>query len=207
MEFWFIKDKEKLQLPVPPPEFKIQNGNLNSSITVEQLGEISFIGKSKLSTISLSSIFPAHAYYFCQYKNIKAPYDCVKLIEKWRLSGNPIRLLITETPINMTVSIEDFEYGEVDGTGDVSFSINLKEYRVVTLQSKTINIASGNSTQKTINARPTKNTPKTYIVKNGDTLWDIAKRITGDGSDYKIIAIKNNIKNPNVIYVGQVLYI
>ncbi len=48
-----------------------------------------------------------------------------------------------------------------------------------------------------------------HTVVAGDTLWDLAKRYYGDATQYKrIAAIKqNNIKNPNLIYVGQVLYI
>jgi len=45
---------------------------------------------------------------------------------------------------------------------------------------------------------------KTYIVKNGDTLSGIAKKYN---TTYQSIAAKNGIKNPNVIYPGQVLKI
>lgn len=44
----------------------------------------------------------------------------------------------------------------------------------------------------------------TYIVKRGDTLSGIASRY---GVSYMKIAKENNIKNPNVIYVGQKLVI
>lgn len=36
---------------------------------------------------------------------------------------------------------------------------------------------------------------KTYIVKKGETLWDIAKKIYGDGAKYKRIAQLNNLEN------------
>lgn len=45
---------------------------------------------------------------------------------------------------------------------------------------------------------------KTYIVKNGDTLSGIAKKF---GTTYQEIAGKNGIKNPNLIFSGQVLKI
>ncbi|MEG0502742.1 MAG: LysM peptidoglycan-binding domain-containing protein [Cellulosilyticaceae bacterium] len=45
------------------------------------------------------------------------------------------------------------------------------------------------------------------MVKQGDTLWQIAKKMTGDGENYKAIASKNNIKNPDKISVGQKLVI
>ena len=46
--------------------------------------------------------------------------------------------------------------------------------------------------------------PKTYIVKSGDTLSGIAKRY---GTTYQKIAKDNGIANPNKIYPGQKLII
>lgn len=45
----------------------------------------------------------------------------------------------------------------------------------------------------------------TYIVKAGDTLWAIAKTFYGSGIECMRIVRKNKIKNPNLIYPGQVL--
>jgi nucleoid-associated protein YgaU len=47
--------------------------------------------------------------------------------------------------------------------------------------------------------------PKTYTVKRGDTLSGIAQRFYGDASKFRAIATANKIKNPNLIYPGQVL--
>lgn len=59
--------------------------------------------------------------------------------------------------------------------------------------------------------RPATNAPqtKTYTVKKGDTLWGIAKKYYGNGAKYLTIynANKGKIKNPNLIYVGQVFTI
>lgn len=50
---------------------------------------------------------------------------------------------------------------------------------------------------------------RTYTVKRGDSLWAIAKRYYGNGSLWPRIfdANRNKIKNPNLIYPGQVLSI
>lgn len=44
-----------------------------------------------------------------------------------------------------------------------------------------------------------------YIVKEGDTLWDICVRFYGDGTKYAEVATKNGITNPDLIYPGQVI--
>ena len=46
-----------------------------------------------------------------------------------------------------------------------------------------------------------------YTVKKGDTLWAIAKQYLGSETKYTQIAQENNIKNPNLIYPGQVFKI
>lgn len=133
MEFWLIQGDEKLQLPVPPPAYSIKRSLNNSTVIVEGLGEVSFIGKAKLSEIpTIESIFPNQIYNFCQYSTFPTPKECTDLIEKWMSSGKPIRYLVTGA-INTECTIEDFEYGERDGTGDVYFSLNLKEYKTITL--------------------------------------------------------------------------
>lgn len=50
---------------------------------------------------------------------------------------------------------------------------------------------------------------KSYTVKKGDCLWNIAKKYYGNGAQYTKIynANKGKIKNPNLIYPGQVLTI
>ena len=44
-------------------------------------------------------------------------------------------------------------------------------------------------------------------VKKGDCLWNIAKSVYGSGTWCYELARKNNIKNPDLIYPGQVLEI
>lgn len=43
-----------------------------------------------------------------------------------------------------------------------------------------------------------------YIVKAGDTLWDIAKKFS---TTWKDIAYLNNMKDPNILHVGDILKI
>jgi dTDP-4-amino-4,6-dideoxygalactose transaminase len=61
MEFWlsFNNFAEKLQLPVPPAEFSLITGNLNETVNITDLGDITQIGGEALAEIELTSFFPA----------------------------------------------------------------------------------------------------------------------------------------------------
>jgi nucleoid-associated protein YgaU len=205
MEFWltFNNKAESLQLPVPPADFTIKKGTAISVVNVNDFGELALIGKEKLSSIEIATFFPAQFYPFCQYRDFPNPYECVKMIESWRKSGKPLRLIITETDVNLACCIESFTYGEQDGTRDVYFTLSLKEYRFIDQMQVATNSLS--LTYMTANRQTEKQTPKTYTVKSGDTLWGIAKKLFGDGSKYTQIASKNTIKDVNLIYPGQVL--
>lgn len=47
----------------------------------------------------------------------------------------------------------------------------------------------------------------TYQVQKGDSLWDIAVRAYGDGYRWTDISQANNLANPNVIHVGNIIKI
>jgi len=138
IEFWFNQDSTWLQLPVPPSSYSLKLGNNNSVVNVESVGEVNILGDSKLSEISFESFFPARKYYFCAYSDIPTPFECVAQIEIFRKSKKPIRVILTGTDINDLFSIETFEYGERDGTGDIYFTLALKQYKVLKLNEKIV---------------------------------------------------------------------
>lgn len=155
----------------------------------------------------IESFFPNQQYNFCLCKDFQKPYEYIKQLLKWKDSGKPIRVIVTGTPINYAMAIENLTYSEVDGTGDVYFSLELKEYKFISTTGQTTTTKNGTTLTTPTTTREVKSPSNSYVVKQGDTLWLIAKKMTGDGSNYKVIANKNNIPNPDKIYVGQKLVI
>ncbi|EID42853.1 LysM peptidoglycan-binding domain-containing protein [Parageobacillus thermoglucosidasius] len=218
-EFWFAwPDGTKSRLPVLPSELNISNGSQNESVNIAGLGEVTIIQDPAAKTISFSSIFPAQYSPICEYENFSAPWVFVERINMFKKSDKPARFIVTGTPINYPVTIEDFNYkeGEYD-VGDISYEITLKEFRFVTVRK--VDTKPKSSTVATATKRPnTQTKPKTYTVKKGDTLWALARKFYNDSSQFKklweankdmlIKRDKRNIKQPgHWIYPGQVLKI
>lgn len=202
MEFWLqMGDTEKIQLPVKPTEYNVSVSHKNTVINVLKIGDVNLMGKTGLREITLSSFFPAKDYNFSNNSDRKEPFTYVEMIERWRKSGSPVRVIITGT-LNMNATIESFSYGEKDATRDIYYTMALKEY-------KNLNGGgtSSSSTRSTIES--TESSGTSYTVKSGDNLWKIAKQVYGDGSKYMTIyeANKDKISNPNLINTGMVLVI
>lgn len=123
--------------------------------------------------------------------------------------NDPVHVTVTGTNINMQATIETFNYSEQDGTGDVYYTIELKQYRKPSMISPAKKVNKNSTKIKMGNTRRTKKPVKTttYTIKSGDSLYSIAKKITGDGNNCYAIANQNNIKNLNVIKEGQKLVI
>lgn len=211
MEIWIEQSGESLRLPVNPPGFEITQESNNTTINVNKIGEVSLIGKKKLKTISIASFFPSKKYSFVQYLDFPPPNKCIQLVENW--IDAPVKLTITGSKICMWCTIDSFTYAEQDGTGDIYYTISLKEYKQLrdptkknggapTVPKNSKRIIKPKGTRQT---KAVKNT--TYTVKKGDTLWAIAKRLTGCGANYRAIANQNNISNPNKIKIGMELII
>lgn len=120
----------RIQFPVAPSSFGVSVKQNNSTVNINNIGELNMIGKTGLATMSLASFFPNQQYTFCAC-TADNPYSYVGKIDSWRTSGRPCRFIISDTPVNYAVTIEDFKWDEHDGTGDVYFSIDFKEYKFV----------------------------------------------------------------------------
>ena len=112
------------------------------------------------------------------------------------------------------MGVETFDYEERAGElGDFYYSIKLSEWkdyspRRIELPAEPKKPAQAKEPERT--GKPETAKAKTYTVKAGDCLWNIAKQIYGKGSDYTKIynANKGTIgSNPNLIYPGQVFTI
>jgi nucleoid-associated protein YgaU len=203
-------EKEKIQLPVLPETFNTNNGSSNDSMDITGLGEIIIMQSRPALQFSFSSFFPAARFPGLQVSSITKPLELVQKINTWKASKKPVHFIATACGVDLYCSIEKFNYSEEGGDpGTYQYDITLKEYREITVRQVKVDIPSKEATVEKEEARVDNSVqPKTYTVKSGDCLWNIAKQFYGSGSDYTKIynANKGTIGgNPNLIYPGQVL--
>lgn len=189
MEIYITNEKKVIQLPVLPSSFSYVTGKQNTVVNIQSIGEINLIGKRVLESLSLTSFFPSQAYDFIHGK-FQKPYEYCKLLKAWERDGDVVNVKITGTSINTDMLIESFSYGEEDGSGDVFYTLELKEYRRIST------------------ARVTKKVVKTtYSVKEGDTFYSISRKFTGSSSYASQIAKKNKMKVSQKLKKGKKLVI
>jgi len=118
------------------------------------------------------------------------PILYVRMIERWKKSRVPIHFICTGMYINLYCTIESFNYREDGGdVGTYHYDITLKEYQEVSLKTVTIDSSLVAAVQDTVARVDSTSTPKTYTVKKGDCLYNIAKSLYGDGSKYSSIYV------------------
>lgn len=102
----------------------------------------------------------------------------------------------------LTASYTD---NEEDSTDDFQMTYDDRERNLEGswLEVKPTTVKSTKQVKKTVQKEEIIN----YVVKRGDTLWAISEKYLGSGSKYPQIAQENNIKNPDLIYPGQVFKI
>jgi len=211
---------DDVQFPVAPSKFSTKIKNKNTATTLINDGEINMLKQAGLTELSFELLLPNTKYPFAVYpdgfkpatfytdklkslKGNKQPFQFK--MNRMKPDGN----LFSDT--EMLVSLEDYEIKDDVGYGfDMVVQIQLKQYRgygTKVVEIKKTN-ANGKPVAKTTQQRSSLRPPpppQSHKVVKGDTLWALCKKYLGDGSKYPEIAKKNNIKNPNLIYPGQII--
>lgn len=204
----------EINIPVLPAKLNVSSPGKNERVTVLELGEVLLLRKKGLRILSWGSFFPVSKAPYT-VGQIRDPVSIIQAIQKARDQKSPVRFLITGTDLdcNLRMGIDSFEYEERSGElGDLYYTIKLYEWkdispkRIVLPEKK----EEPAKTQEPERPGTPEQTSKTYTVKPGDCLWNIAKAIYGKGSDYtKIYNANKGVigSNPNLIYAGQVFTI
>lgn len=194
--------------PVAPEKIVIETKNSNKTYTLVDGSFVVDAVKSGPKKITFDLLLPMSKYPFAHYEN--EFIDGGKLRDKlneiaqkgeyvwfdvYRTFPDMNKTYLTNIPVvvDYVKIFEDAKNGM-----DMRAEIGLTEYRGAT--AKTVDA-------KTSYVRKTGDlaVPYTYTVKEGDTLYLIAKKFYGSGEKYPYLAYINSIEPPYVIHPGDVL--
>jgi hypothetical protein len=161
IRFFFEYKNEIIQLPVNPEKLGVSTSGDNKTETVIKLGEINLLGTKKLTTINIQSFLPIspEVPYVLTKGQFKEPDFYINFFEKILADKRYFRLIITDTEINMLMSLEKWEYERRAGEDDIYYDLSLKEYKTYSykkVELKNNVVISVTSPQATItdNSRP-----------------------------------------------------
>lgn len=206
----FDSEGNDFHFPVNPEEIRITRGKNIETINILSLGEFDFPAGEKVKEITFSSFFPAvYDTGYCNFEDIPDPMEAMQTLTKMTANKQPVRLVITNTPVNVLVLISThdttFKGGE---NGDVYFDLIARTWRDMKVHTKVATAAKAAGKNTTTSRPDTKKIPKTYTVKSGDSLSKIAKLELGSSSKWQAIYNLNKKtigKDPNKIKPGMKL--
>ena len=188
-------------MPVTPDHYEIGHGQRIELVNIHQLGDVSLAGTPTLCTVTMDLLLPCGPRTY-SIPDPKEPEWYLWHLRQWVDEKTLLRFIVSDTYINLPVWLEDFRTGERDGTNDVYCTVTLREYRDLSVRQT--NPYTQNTT-RAVESPPA--TAQQYIVQAGDCLSRICRQFYGDGTAavYNKLAAYNGIKNPHLIYPGQVV--
>lgn len=197
---WHNNGEERIYFTVNPARLTVTRPNENRVRSLAMGGTVNIWGGRGLREVKLTTFLPAAGSPFYTGQE---PETALAMLKRWQDSGDPVRLIISGSDINDAFLIEDVSETLAEGDRDVGLTLTLREYK---FKSALAALAGGGASSAAAPKRTDERvTPRTYTVRQGDTLWDIACRFYGDGTRWRAIAAKNGVTDPRNLQVGKVL--
>lgn len=120
----------------------------------------------------------------------KEPNECVKILSNFMKNETVLNLIVTETWINVDVTISSFQPRPVGAYGNVEYSITFvqkKPLQIYTTDELKIAKFVKKTKPRNDSGGSSVGGGSTYTVVSGDTLWGIASKKLGSGSKWTLI--------------------
>lgn len=206
---------DDMLLPIPPQKIPIKYSGQNKTANLINGEEINLVKPPGLAEINIDIILPQMRYPAAVWNgSVESAEEFVEHLRELKESGDSFEFIVIRNSFdtNIDVTLEDFKISDDVKEGrDLAVSITMKEYHpygtkimnFTIIPEQPVPLAAPVEPERPVDPPPS----KTYTVKPGDCLWNIAKKLLGNGSRYMEIYNLNRdkIKNPNLIYGGQVL--
>ena len=211
-------------LPIPPSKLELKISNNNKTYDLINYSQINVLKNPGLSSLEFEVVLPNTKYPFAMYKNNfqNAKYY-LGVLENLKVNRSAFQFIVVRKfpngkdifNTNIKVALEEYTITDTTEEGfDTKVKIKLKQYKEYSTKKVQVTIKqyrppAVTRTVTTNNTAVAKPSGQNYTVKRGDCLWNIAKRFYGNGAKYTTIynANRSKIRNPNLIYPGQVLWL
>jgi len=121
-----LETDESFQFPMMPRDIKLSAGKIFQSYTIVALGEIKIPTGCGLLRFSWEGMLPGAARAREPYvREWQDPIEVQALWEYYRTESKKLRLLVTETPINYDVYLDQYSTKPTGGYGDYTYNISL----------------------------------------------------------------------------------
>lgn len=210
-------------VPITPSSITTKINNKNKVVTLINDGDFNILKEEGLKEFTFDMCLPAYKYPFARGVLLPINYY-LNMLSFLKNSKKPFRfIVIREGAIGssgynttMLVSLENYEIKEEAGNGrDVVVSVTLKEYKnvkstlfkYIDIGAQAIGTALSVATFISTKTRDSssKKTQRTYKVKEGDTLYIIAKKELGDANKCNFLKELNKLSSVHDIKPGQVI--
>lgn len=188
-------DGERFVVPVTPKTYKVETEQNNRVVDILDTGEAQLFGNRKLKRLSFSCFFPqpSHAYPFVVGDD-RSPSECVELLEKWKEGKKAVRVIITDSPVNLMMAIKSFDYREQDGSRDIYYELKFIEWR-------DLNTPLANNEKQVekltgLKKRPVGTTipPRPSSIQCARDILDASRKAYGKYKYWRSLRDKNNLK-------------
>jgi len=228
-----LETGDRMQFPMMPESIKVEAGTIFQSYTIMSVGDIKLPFGEELTGFSWSGILPGekrrndpylrkgnipeNRNWFMNQRDWVDPWwtsawrDPQGIQSQWsifRRDKKKLRLLVTETPINHNVYLENYTVDYSGGLGDYKYTISFVQAKDLIINAVGLSETSGTNAQT--QSRPSPPPSSSYTVVKWDSLWSIARKQMGDGTRYtELYEFNKDVigENPNIIYPGMTLKI
>ena len=192
-----VEGGERFTFSILPEEIKGRSAAKHQSIDIISKGTIKIPKGTDVTTYSWDCVF------FGETKRHESmvksdvwrdPIECVNLLMGYMEQGTLLNLIVTDTWINVDVTISSFQAIPYGAFGNVKYSIEFVVKTPIEIYTtKEIKISNYSKKTKSRNNKKKNNKNKkgSYTVKSGDTLWSIAAKHCGGGKNWTKLYKKN----------------
>lgn len=184
-----IRDKTvRFRFPsLPDGKISIKQSTAYQEYDIIGRGKLSFPAGMEKNPIKWSGYFwgAAKKNHGALNRKWLPPESCVSRLSEWQKNGTPLNLVGAGLNINMDVTIQSFDYEPFGGSGDIRYELSLIPYVQIQVYTATELGIEQEVPKKVVTRNDADNaSKKTYEIKQGDCLWNIAKSNYGSGMKY-----------------------